>query len=163
MAARKKPKKAVSKPAKKPAARKKAPARKASPAKAGLALSEVTPSITVNDLGRSIDWYRDVAGFAVEDRFERDGTLVGAQLRAGDVVFLLGQDDWQKGRDRVKGVGFRLYCMTTGDLDAFAKRIQARGGVLDQLPTDQPWGMRDFALTDPDGFKLTIAKVLKKR
>ena len=39
----------------------------------------------------------------------------------------------------------------------------ARGGMLDQPPTDQPWGMRDFSLTDPDGFKITIAKVTKKR
>ena len=165
MAARKKAKssnKAVSRPAKKPAAKKKAPAPKARAAKPGFALTAVTPGITVNDLGRSIAWYRDAVGFVVEDRFEREGKLVGVQLRAGDVVFLLGQDDWQKGRDRVKGAGFRLYCMTTGDVDALAKKIEARGGTLDQQPTDQPWGMRDFALTDPDGFKITIAKVTKK-
>ncbi len=163
MAARKTSKKAASKSAKKPSAKKKAPVRKAGAAKAGLALTDVTPSITVNDLEKSIAWYRDVVGFAVEERFERDGKLVGAQLRAGDVVFLLGQDDWQKGRDRRKGEGLRLYALTAGDLDGLAKRIQARGGVLDQPPTDQPWGMRDFALTDPDGFKITVAKITKKR
>jgi uncharacterized glyoxalase superfamily protein PhnB len=53
--------------------------------------------------------------------------------------------------------------MTTGDVDAFAKGIVARGGVLDQEPKDQPWGMRDFALTDPDGFKITIGVEKKKR
>lgn len=162
MAAKKKPAKSAPKPAPTKRARK-APAPKTRAVKAGVALSDVTPSITANDLGKSIAWYRDIVGFAVEDRFQRDGKLVGAQLRAGDVVFLLGQDDWQKGRDRKKGEGFRLYLMTTGDVDALAKGIQSRGGVLDQPPTDQHWGMRDFALTDPDGFKLTIAKILKKR
>jgi len=38
-----------------------------------------------------------------------------------------------------------------------------RGGTLDQPPTDQEWGMRDFSLTDPDGFKITIGRETKKR
>jgi lactoylglutathione lyase len=128
-----------------------------------LKMSEVSPGITVNDLEKSLAWYRDVVGFAVEERWEQEGKLTGVQLRAGNVVFMLGQDDWKKGRDRKKGEGFRLYCTTTQDVDALAKKIEARGGALDQQPKDQPWGMRDFALTDPDGFKITIAKELKKK
>ena len=50
---------------------------------------------------------------------------------------------------------------TKQSVDDLAKRIKARGGSLDQVPTDQPWGMRDISLTDPDGFKITIAR--KKR
>ncbi len=123
----------------------------------------MTPSITANDLLRSLAWYRDVVGFAVEDRWERDGKLAGVQLRAGSVVFMLGQDDWKKGRDRKKGEGFRFYVMATGDIDALAKAIVDRGGTLDQPPTDQEWGMRDFSLTDPDGFKITIGKETKKK
>jgi uncharacterized glyoxalase superfamily protein PhnB len=76
---------------------------------------------------------------------------------------MLGQDDWKKGRDRKKGEGFRIYCTTSQDVDALAKGIVARGGTLDQAPRDQEWGMRDFSLSDPDGFKITIAKELKKR
>jgi uncharacterized glyoxalase superfamily protein PhnB len=76
---------------------------------------------------------------------------------------MIGQDDWKKGRDRKKGEGFRLYCTTTQDVDALAEGIVARGGKLDQGPRDQPWGMRDFALTDPDGFKITIGADAKKR
>jgi uncharacterized glyoxalase superfamily protein PhnB len=63
----------------------------------------------------------------------------------------------------MKGVGFRLYCSTTQDVDVLAKGIQARGGKLDQEPKNQQWGTRDFALTDPDGFKITIGKDAKKR
>ncbi len=53
--------------------------------------------------------------------------------------------------------------MTTQDVDAIAKRIRAAEGTLDDGPRDQPRGMRDFALTDPDGFKITIARATKKR
>ncbi len=144
---------------------KKAPARRTSGGAGSQALRmrSVSPSFTVNDLERSIAWYRDVLGFRVEERYEREGTLAGAGLQAGDVFLMLGQDDWKKGRDRKKGEGFRIYCMTTQDVDAIARRIQAAGGTLDQEPHDQPWGMRDFSLTDPDGFKITIGVETKKR
>ncbi len=128
-----------------------------------LKMSEASPGFTVDDLQKSLAWYRDVLGFVVEERWEQDGKLTGVSLRAGGVTFMIGQDDWKKGRDRKKGEGFRLYCTTTQDVDALAERIQERGGKLDQEPRDQPWGTRDFALTDPDGFKLTIGATTKKR
>jgi uncharacterized glyoxalase superfamily protein PhnB len=32
--------------------------------------------------------------------------------------------------------------------------------VLTQPPMDQSWGVRDFAVTDPDGFKIFISTSL---
>ena len=61
------------------------------------------------------------------------------------------------------GFGGGMIAGTTQDIDALAEGIKARGGKLDQEPRDQPWGTRDFALTDPDGFKLTIGANTKKR
>lgn len=154
MAVKKKASKAASK---KSAPKKTRPAPGKRAAKAGgLNLGDASPGFTVNDLEKSLSWYRDVLGFAVDERWERDGKLMGVSLKAGTVTFMIGQDDWKKGRDRRKGEGFRIYCSTTQDVDALAKGIQARGGKLDSEPQDQPWGSRDFSLTDPDGFKITI-------
>jgi uncharacterized glyoxalase superfamily protein PhnB len=141
---------------------------KAAPAKArakaeSLKMNEVSPAFTVNDLQKSLAWYRDVLGFALDERWEQDGKLMGVSLRAGGASFMIAQDDWKKGRDRKKGEGFRLYCGTTQDVDAIANRIEARGGKLDYPPTDQPWGTRDFGLTDPDGFKITIGADPRKK
>ena len=122
-----------------------------------LRLRSVTPSLTVNDLQASLVFYRDVLGFHLAEEFQRDGRRVGVRLQAGTITFLLTQDDFAKGRDRKKGVGLRLYCTTAQEIDALAAAIQARGGVLSQPPTDQPWGVRDFAITDPDGFQLSIS------
>ncbi|HEX2798907.1 MAG TPA: VOC family protein [Thermoanaerobaculia bacterium] len=126
-------------------------------------MGSASPGFTVNDLEKSLVWYRDIVGFVVEERWEQEGKLTGVSLRAGNATFMIGQDDWKKGRDRKKGEGFRIYCTTAQDVDALAEKIKARGGTLDQEPRDQPWGMRDFALTDPDGFKITIAREAKKR
>ena len=120
-------------------------------------LSGVMPTMKVNDIHASIAWYRDVMGFVVVREMVHDGQLGGAVVGAGNVQFLLGQDDFAKGKDRQKGVASRLYCIYEGDLDEFAEAIKSRGGTLEQEPTDQPWGARDFAVADPDGFKISIS------
>jgi uncharacterized glyoxalase superfamily protein PhnB len=155
MAARK-PTKTVRAKRKSPAKAKSAP-RKSSRETQSLVLSDASPSFTVNDLEKSLAWYRDVLGFSVEETWDDAGKVVGVSLRAGGVSFMIGQDDWKKGRDRKKGEGFRMFCMTKKNIDALAERIKARGGTLDHEPTDQSWGVRDISLTDPDGFKITIA------
>jgi uncharacterized glyoxalase superfamily protein PhnB len=112
----------------------------------------------VNDVEKSLAWYRDVLGFVVQKRWENQGKLEGVEMLAGRVLFMIGQDDWKKGRDRVKGEGFRLYCETEQDVDHLAQQIKARGGTLLQEPRDEPWGARALAVEDPDGFKITISR-----
>jgi uncharacterized glyoxalase superfamily protein PhnB len=112
----------------------------------------------VSDIQRSLAFYRDVLGFTENERWEKDGALHGVELVAGRVTVWLSQDDWKKGRDRVKGEGFRLYCDTAQDIDALAGEIGVRGGTLAEEPKDQPWGGREFAVIDPDGFKISIAR-----
>jgi len=124
-----------------------------------LRLRGVSPSFTTNDLQRSIAFYRDVLGFVMGDEWRgENGVLNGCEMHAGSVVFVLTQDDFAKGRDRQKGVGTRLHVSTAQDIDRLASEIKARGGTLDQEPTDMPWGERLFMITDPDGFKLSIAQ-----
>jgi lactoylglutathione lyase len=121
-----------------------------------LSLQSVMPALTVNDLAASLAWYRDVLGFTVTQEMKNEDKLMGAMLKAGAVELLLGQDDFAKGRDRQKGVGMRLYWVTAQDVDTLAEAIVSRGGVLAHPPKDEPWGGRDFAVTDPDGFLITI-------
>ena len=168
MAARKTAKRAASKKAtkskaakktkKSPARSKRAP-KKSAAASGTLPLTSASPSFTVGDLEMSLAFYRDVLGFDVEETWKDDqGRVRGVSLKAGDVSFMIGQDDWKKGRDRKKGEGFRIYCETKASVDDLAKKIEAKGGSLDHGPMDQSWGVRDISLTDPDGFKITIAR-----
>jgi lactoylglutathione lyase len=135
----------------------KAPAKKARQQPESLRLRSAGPSFTVSDLQKSIAFYRDVLGFTPRERWEQDGVLQGIELVAGSVTFWLGQDDWKKGRDRVKGLGFRMYCSTSQDVDALAARVRAGGGTIVEEPKDEPWGGRAFGVRDPDGFTITFA------
>ena len=158
---RKTSKKAAAKktPAKKTAAKKSAkPAARGQAAPKGLSLTAVSPSLTVDDVAKSLAWYRDVLGFSVGQRWEEKGKLMGIELKAGASTFMIGQDDWAKGRHRIKGAGFRLYCETDQDIDRMADGIKARGGSLLEGPSDEPeWNSRYITLQDPDGFKITIS------
>ena len=123
-----------------------------------LRLRSIAPGLTVNDLTRSIAFYTDVLGFFVSERWTgNDGVLRGVMLKAGVSEIGLSQDDWARGRDRKKGVGVRLWCETVQNVDALATRIKTAGHALTEEPKDQPWG-RSFALDDPDGYHLTIAR-----
>jgi uncharacterized glyoxalase superfamily protein PhnB len=122
-----------------------------------LRVSALSASLTVNDLQKSLAWYRDVVGFTVDQQFEREGKLMAVALKAGAGGIVLGQDDGAKGWDRAKGEGFSLQVTTTQNIDELAKQIKARGGTLELEPTDMHWGARVFRLKDPDGFKLAIS------
>jgi len=123
-----------------------------------LRLRTIAPTLTTNDLQRSIAFYRDVLGFMIGEEWREKGVLAGVEMHAGAITFMLNQDDFAKGRDRQKGVGSRLYCHTAQDIDRLAAQIKERGGVLDQEPKDMPWGDRVFMISDPDGFKLTFVQ-----
>jgi uncharacterized glyoxalase superfamily protein PhnB len=117
----------------------------------------LTASLTVNDLRKSLAWYRDVFGFAVDREHEREGKLIALSLSAGDVKLLITQDNGAKGLDRVKGEGFSLQILTDQNIDELASGIKERGGTLESEPADMPWGPRMFRLRDPDGFRFTIS------
>lgn len=116
----------------------------------------IMPSLTVDDISKSITFY-EALGFAVAQRWEENGTLLGAMLQAGDLMIGLSQDDWKKGRDRQKGIGTRLYIETAQPIDEIAARARAAGVTLDSGPNDTEMKTRQFELTDPSGFKLTIS------
>jgi uncharacterized glyoxalase superfamily protein PhnB len=119
-------------------------------------ISTIVPTLTVDDLQKSITFY-EALGFAIDERWEDNGTLLGVMMRAGKTQIGLNQDDWKKGRDRKKGIGVRLSISTTRDnVDEIAKRAKNAGITLKSEPRDTEWKSRAFELSDPSGFLLTI-------
>ena len=115
----------------------------------------VSASLTVDDLQQSITFFERL-GFAVTDRWEEHGQLLGVMLSAGGASIGLNQDDWKKGRGRQKGVGMRLFIETQQDVDQIASRARTAGLTLDSEPHDTEWKGRAFEVTEPSGFKITI-------
>ena len=120
-----------------------------------LQISTILPSLTVDDLQKSITFY-EALGFAIDERWEEKGTLLGVMLRAGNSQIGLNQDDWKKGRDRKKGIGVRLSLLTPQNVDEIARRAKSAGITLKSDPHDTEWKSRAFEVSDPSGFLLTI-------
>jgi len=116
----------------------------------------ISPTLTVNNLQQSLDFFEGL-GFGVEERWEEKGTLLGVMLRAGEARIGLSQDDWKKGRNRQKGEGMRIYVGTKQNVDQLAADARKAGITLDREPHDTEWGTRAFEVTEPSGFRLTIA------
>src|SRR2546430_16301740 len=110
-----------------------------------LRLRAMAASFTVNDLDRSVAWYRDVVGFVVGERWEEEGMVRGIQMKAGSCDIMLGQDDFAKGRDRRNGDGFRLWVATVQDITTLAARVKGNGWALDLEPYEPPGGGLAFA------------------
>jgi uncharacterized glyoxalase superfamily protein PhnB len=116
----------------------------------------IMPNLTVDDLPASLRFFEGL-GFAVEERWEDNGTLIGVMLRAGNVQIGMSQDDWKKGRDRTKGVGTRIYIETAQNIDEIAARAKQAGIKFNTEPHDTEWGSRAFDVTEPSGFQVTIS------
>ena len=119
--------------------------------------TRLSPSMTVNDLQKSIRFYTDALGFEIASKNEVDGVVRFVMLKAGAAEMGIGQDDFAKGKDRAKGVGSRIWINTNDDLVALAARVKAAGFKLDSEPAPLPWGPMAFAVTDPDGFMLSVS------
>jgi catechol 2,3-dioxygenase-like lactoylglutathione lyase family enzyme len=122
-----------------------------------LRLRSIAPTFTVNDLEQTLSWYRDGLGFFVSERWDEGGRLAGVMLKAGACHVGLSQDDFSKGRDRPKGVGFRIWCETFQEIDSLAARLRAFGGIILEEPGNR-WDTYCFTAQDPDGFRITFAQ-----
>ena len=114
-------------------------------------------SLTCNDIQKSIKFYTEGLGFEIVHKMENEGKIQFVAMKAGGAHIGLGQDDFAKGKNRSKGIGLRLWLNTTQDITALAGRATAAGLKLDEGPKALPWGPMAFAVTDPDGFKLTVS------
>jgi uncharacterized glyoxalase superfamily protein PhnB len=118
--------------------------------------------LEVLDVGASIAFYTDVLGFiagATIDDDEHPGQKVWANLEKDDVSIMVSRmhthdDEDDHGHDHAHEPAMTgsLY-FTVDDVDALA--LDLGGKVqLEFGPTDQPYGMRELGLLDPDGYFL---------
>ena len=113
-------------------------------------LHGVQPVLHVGDMSASIAYYRDVLGFEVD--FIAGDPPVHARVSSGD-------------RERGYAVRLRLvpkadalveagcsydWIHVGADLDGLFEKYRAAGVKIVSAPTDRPWGLREFRITDPD-------------
>jgi uncharacterized glyoxalase superfamily protein PhnB len=114
-------------------------------------LRSLTPMLQSSDLQRTIDWYDAVLGFRCigrEDgwcRLERDG------------VTLMFMRNAHLGAPHATATQY----ITVDDLDALWSTIKNQV-TSEWGPEDMPYGMREFAIKDPDGYLPSFGEELAR-
>jgi uncharacterized glyoxalase superfamily protein PhnB len=123
---------------------------------------DVTPNLLVRDVAKSLAFYRDVLGFAVVATMPPDSSsFVFAWVKRDGVNVFLNDattagDEYDALKGKPIGGSLTIYVTMTGIDDYFAK-ISPHATVETELET-KFYGMREFAIVDPDGYVLTFAE-----
>ena len=123
--------------------------------------SSVTPYLIVRGAAKAIDFYKRAFGARERMRLMKpDGTtLAHAELRIGDSLFMLGEEDPAMGARSAQTIGgspvnFYLY---VPNVDAAIQRTLTAGAKAVMPVTDMFWGDRIGGVEDPYGQKWTLA------
>jgi len=125
----------------------------------------VTPAIVVRDAAAAIDFYKRAFGAEEINRMAGpDGSIMHAEIRVGDSVVMLGEENEQWGTRSPLSLGgvhgsLHIY---VADADAsFDRAIQAGATVRYPLE-DAFWGDRYGKVTDPFGHEWGLATRVKE-
>lgn len=145
----------------------------------------LVPYFRVNDMHRSIAFYRDALGFQTVETIGEGEDLFWAQLQRDEVAIMVSlgfieilgtkgaevtdpalhqegrTNDHGTTRDRLGNeylnVSTYLY---VDDADELYGQILRAGYATLTEPEDQEYGIRSFHVEDPDGYVLSIAHLL---
>jgi uncharacterized glyoxalase superfamily protein PhnB len=124
----------------------------------------VTPAIIVRDAARAIDFY--VRAFGAEEVSRMagpDGTIMHAEIRIGDSVVMLGEENEQWGTLSplsTKGTHGSLH-VYVADVDAAFARAVGAGATVRYPLENAFWGDRYGKVTDPFGHEWGLATRLR--
>jgi uncharacterized glyoxalase superfamily protein PhnB len=107
----------------------------------GLGWQALTPTLPVRDVHASLAWYRDALGCEIAWVWD-DGRF--AAVFHGDVV----QIYFTRADATVTPMTFYVH---VDDADRLHTLYRERGVVIVEPLESKPWGMREFAVRDPDG------------
>ena len=122
------------------------------------------PHLTVQDVDATLAFYRDRLGFE-QDLCLKDhrGTFMGS-VEVGDTVIMFERPDPSKpavpGRGRLADIGLTILFPSSFDLDAFFAELRGKDIPTFREIGNRPYGNRDFAVLDPDGYCLVFAKAI---
>ncbi len=124
-------------------------------------VQKLTPNLIVSNVDRSLAFYEGVLGFTRGMTVPEQSPFVFAAVTSGPVeIFFNDRSTVAKESPQMAGLGFgggnTMFIEITG-VDALHDQVKEQVKVLMPLVT-QWYGMREFAIADPDGYVITFAE-----
>jgi uncharacterized glyoxalase superfamily protein PhnB len=124
-------------------------------------LNTLTPNLVVADVARSVAFYCDVLGFAIETTVPEAAPYVFASVKSGGVgIFLNAPEpayaEYPAFKDRPIGGTLTLFIEVDG-IDRWHASLKETVKIV--MPLEHKWyGVTEFAIADPDGYLITFAE-----
>jgi predicted enzyme related to lactoylglutathione lyase len=114
----------------------------------------IMPEMPVKNLSAAIDFYSGVLGFRLE-HLHGDEYAVMRRENSRIGLFRASAQTTQPGHGR-------LYAFISGidEFYAVVERMMKGGGKIVESLADRPYGLKDFAINDPDGNRLGFGQDL---
>jgi catechol 2,3-dioxygenase-like lactoylglutathione lyase family enzyme len=121
----------------------------------------ITPNLLVRDVRKSTEFYRDVLGFTMGQTVPDQEPFVFVWMKRDDVSVFLNDitaaaHDYPAAATLPPGGTAALFFVVS-DVDGYHATVAPKANVIMPLKT-QFYGMREFAVTDPDGHIITFAE-----
>jgi PhnB protein len=118
----------------------------------------VTPSITVSDTPKAIDFYKKALGATERGRFEGpDKKIMHAEIQVGTArIMLMDEVMGARSSQSFGGSPVSFYLYVENCDSAFKKAIDAGGKQIAPV-SDMFWGDRMGQFEDPFGYRWTVA------
>jgi catechol 2,3-dioxygenase-like lactoylglutathione lyase family enzyme len=119
--------------------------------------------LEANDVQETADFYVDRLGFTLTDSIPNGSGGYGwVNVRRDAVAFMFTERHFHDGEVDEEHpanplITGSLY-VNVADVDGLADELRGRKVVLDFGPTDQPHGMREIGVTDPNGYYLIFGR-----
>lgn len=131
--------------------------------------------LTAKDIKKSIDFYRNTLGFTLSESWpendpkwcnlllDKQSVMLGSpcspeaakEWGCTDSEIAILKSDLQSFSKNRPGVGVSIY-LEVPDVDGFHDRVLSKGGKPLTAPKTQFYGLREFHLEDPDGYRLAF-------
>ena len=124
--------------------------------------SSLTPMLTVKDAAAAIEFYRDGLGAVERERFTAPSGHVVAELAIDGLRFFVVDENpeaFNLSPRSLEGTTVRMNLIVDDPDETAARAIGA--GASEVFPiADQPYGLRQGRIADPDGHHWLIGKPL---
>ena len=123
--------------------------------------------LSVKDLERCIDFYRDKMGFTLKDKtddfayfvFDKKGSAGLGLVSVESAAKMISQDHVRPNEDTIHRDYFAVF---VEDVDKEYQELRGRGVHFVNPPITHPWGQRIAYFEDPEGNLWEISTFLKK-
>jgi uncharacterized glyoxalase superfamily protein PhnB len=110
--------------------------------------------LAVKDLAVTAGYFKTALGF------DLDFTAPGWEfLSFGIFKVMLGECSDEMSAEETGNHSWFAHALVE-NVDEIFEEFKANGAIINSVPRNQPWGIRDFGVSTPDGHRITFGQLI---